>query len=132
PDDGAEVAGRCLLAPDAAAPAADAPGARLPGGDLALHAPRLPVRPGVLPVRHRRPAGARSAQGRDAHRRADPALHSLLPRGAGPGPRPRHVEESTPTEASGPLGPTLDPDSRPQPTPRMNDMRIRAAGRPGR
>src|SRR5699024_699098 len=121
-----------VRAPHPAAPAADAPGARLPGGHLALHPALLPVRPGVLPVRHGRPAGARSDQGLPAHHLADPALQPLHPRRSGPGPRSRHVEESTPTEAPEPLGPPLVPDSRPEPTRRMNDLRMRAAGRAGR
>src|SRR5699024_5853691 len=120
-----------LRAPHPAAPAADAAGARLPGGDLALHPARLPVRPGVLRVRHGRAAGARSGEGLLAPHLADPPLQSLHPRGPGPDPRARHVDESTPTEGPGPLGPTLGPRARPEPTPRMNDMRIRAAGRPG-
>src|SRR5699024_6430013 len=121
-----------VRAPHPAAPAADAPGARLPGGDPALHPALLPARPGLPPARHGRPAASRSGQGLPAHHLADPALHPLRPGRSGPGPRSRHVEESTPTEAPEPLGPTLVPDSRPEPTPRMNDMRIRAAGRPGR
>src|SRR5699024_8019451 len=143
-----------VRAPHPSAAAADTPGARLPGGDLALHPALLPVRPGVLPVRHGRPAGPGSGLGLPANHQPDPALQPLYPGSpmpgtrsrhvedpalqplhpgrSGPGPRARHVEESTPTEAPEPLGPTLVPDSRPEPTPRMNDMRIRAAGRPGR
>src|SRR5699024_1879185 len=101
-----------VRAPHPAAPAADAPGARLPGGDLALHPALLPVRPGVLPVRQGRPPGARCGQGLPAHQLADPSLQPLHPARSGPGPRTRHVEESTPTEAPDPLGPTLFPDSR--------------------
>src|SRR5690606_40612572 len=98
---------------------------------LAVHPARLPVRPRLLAVRHGRPAHARGPQGDPAHHLADPPLQPPDPRGARSGPGAGHVEQSTPTAAPGPLGPTLVRDSRPQPAPRMNDMRIRAAGRPG-
>src|SRR5699024_11066680 len=73
---------------------------------------RLPLRSSVLAVRDGRPQGAWSFQRHPADVWAHPALQypqqGRTRSGAGTG----DVDQSATTAASGPLGPTLVPDSR--------------------